>query len=90
MKRGQRLSLRVKAVEDEEKKGSWKVKRWEKERRLHPDVKKETAVWEILFFSVLAHVPLFQQHICYLLLGPFTSVELEYTQVISQSSRPSF
>ena len=41
MKRGQRLSLRVKAVEDEEEKGSWKVKRWEKERRLHPDVKKE-------------------------------------------------
>ena len=38
------LSLRVKAVEEEEKKGSWKVKRWEKEKRLHPDVEKETAV----------------------------------------------
>ena len=29
---------------EEEEKGSWKMKRWEKEKRLHPDVEKETAV----------------------------------------------
>ena len=75
-------------MEEEEKRqleGEW----WEKEGRLHPEVKKETAVWEILFFSILAHVP-YYSNIYIICCCPFASVELEYTQVILQSSRPSF
>ena len=63
--------------------------RWEKERRLQPEVKKETAVWEILFFSILAHVP-YCSNILTICCCPFASVELEYTKVILQSSRSSF
>ena len=71
-------------------KGSWKVKTVGEGKKVTPwSEERNCCLGDIVLFLFSLMFLIIATSI-YLLLCPFASVELEYTQVILQSSRPSF